>query len=767
MGMSEIEFGSFRFDNSTIYSGSIRIAQDPLGVSLEVNTLTAEVLCGDPSITNFKLNTPIRLFYDGNLLGVFYAQEVSRKNAIKYKISGISAIGLLDNITHYGGIYTGQTVSEVLPDLFGSVKYSVKTSIARTKLYGHLPVDTSRANLIQILVASGATVKTDLDGVVRIEDLYSGVSRILPPDKVFIKSSVSYESPVTDVIVVEHQFIKDPATEERTLFEGTASDGDIIVFSNPAYDLVTEGGTIKRSGANYAEVSGGSLVVKGKEYTHIEREVMQHIQDSEVKSTKRVDSATLVSLVNSGAVAKRLANYYRQNQVLEMDFVHEKQSAGDVIETVNPYDYTPTQAFAETMELFLGGYLYGESNMRVGYRPERVEDIGILQERIVLTGSGTFTIPEGVEELTAVLIDGGEEGSPGEDGESTTYNSGSSSYQIGPTATITQNNPTATTSATSSSSTEDAGQVGAGGKGGKGGKPGRVYRATISVTPGNKINYSCGLAIAIGAEATVTIFGELSSVSGSSSDSGYTDPVTNERYAYKGTDGEDGAEGGSAGLDGGGTKLSVGGKGFEGGSSKYIDGEQELIGLQFFRNIYIEAPYTIGPAGGGGAGGSSGTVPGSPGGEAGLKGQPAVHTIAMDNFRGRCWVSIAYGGDGGNGADAQPAVSYGCGGDGGGGAGGGGQNGRSNISVTHKIELIKYANTVPDDWSASASSRAESAVFSHAKAPGAGGKGGKGAQGKEGCIILYLSKKQVSAIGPVKEKTGRILIDRLGRKVIV
>ena len=107
-----------------------------------------------------------------------------------------------------------------------------------------------------------------------------------------------------------------------------------------------------------------------------------------------------------------------------------------------------------------------------------------------------------------------------------------------------------------------------GGKGGKGGDPGsggKILQATFDVTPAQKFSYVCGVGgfgaafdannwantpNTPGAEGTKTTFGSLDSSTGSTSDIGYTDPVTGEVFAAKGEQGIAGGDGAGSGHSG-------------------------------------------------------------------------------------------------------------------------------------------------------------------------------------------------------------------------
>lgn len=734
MSKNRIEFGPFTFEDGYISSGSLRVTQNPLGTTLEIDTMKAEVICTDKAILNFRLNTPIKVYHKEELLGIFYAQEVYRLGPIQYRISGINAIGLLENITHYGGMYTGETTAEVLKGLFGSIPYYVKSSVGKVKLYNHLPIATARENLSQILIASGAVVRIDRDGAIRVEDLYDYQSNTLPPNKVFIESTIRYNSPVTRVIVTEHQYIKDPASEEKVLFEGTVQQGDIITFRSPAYDIVAEGVTILDQNANFAKVSGGSAVIKGKEYTHIEREVSRDVQPSQVESIKRISDATLVSLVNSEAVAARLAAYYKQSEVLELDFVRQRQGASEIVSTYDPYEYQPTKGFTEAVEISLGGHLFGEAEILTGYTPSRVEDIDLRSERVVLTGSGEWIPPEGVTEVTAVLIDGGAEGLAGQDGEGSSTSIGSSDSQ---TRTVTLPANQWTLVASASASSRGSGSNGSGGKAGTGGSGGRVYRITMAVTPGSPISYACGGPVLNG-ESSTTTFGTASSENGSRSDSGYTDPITGELYAKPGDDGLDGGDGGSGGNPGQSSGIAVGGEGFKGGSTS--------LGTS---DTSVRASFNVSGAGGGGAGGG------------GSSGEDAFLSQRPDTSGNTALCSASSGGNGGNGKDGSNGATYGSGGEGGGGGGGAGSCGDTSVQCSVYDKLYALDPEATSESTKTATARALSSYTPK------GGKGGKAGKGKEGCIIIYYGIRLKQNYGAFCTADGRLLCDAVNRKFIV
>lgn len=144
---NKIVYGDRVFEGNKIKSGNLHIATSLLSSSLEANTLSVVIETEDRTITEFERNAPIVYFYDGVQTGVFYVKSIDRNGPNTYKISATSAIGLLSENQHYGGIYSGETASELLASICGTIPYEIKTNLADIKLYGWLPIATARDNL--------------------------------------------------------------------------------------------------------------------------------------------------------------------------------------------------------------------------------------------------------------------------------------------------------------------------------------------------------------------------------------------------------------------------------------------------------------------------------------------------------------------------------------------------------------------------------------------------------------------------------------------
>lgn len=620
--MNKIQFDKWTFTDDQIIQGECYLSRSLLSSSLEINTLDADVYNTDHSIKNFVVDTPVAYLKDDKRVASFYLQDIERISRNQYSIHAVSFAGVLDNQTHYGGIYTGQTVGEVVPQICGSIPVYVASNVASIKLYGWLPIASRRENLAQVLFAISATVATDDTGAVWIQGLEPEEKREVTEEETEESASIEYTSPAVDVIVLEHQYTEGP--EEITLFEGTTTAGDIITFSEPCHSLVASGFTITEQGANYAIVSSGSGKLTGKKYVHSTREVKgkrtQARDAGQNESKIRVEEATLVSLVNSRAVADRLADYYACAERIVADVAYQADDAGDVLSQYHPYDGDMVQTCIESLDITLSGKLLAKMTSLVGYIPPDISQIEYYDTFEILTGSGTWVPPPGAKNGRAVLIGSGTNGQPGEDGKP------------------------------GDRGTKSGAAGGAGGIGGKAGVSGKILQQELDFESLKSYSYNCG---SNGAETT---FGPYTSADGATSEVGYTNPLNSTTYALPGKDGTNGGKGGNAkfsqeeersesGEDVGENKGGLGGRSYNNGPNDTGEDQQNSAG------------------GGGGA---------------------AVGNNGKDANDAKIWEGTP-GADGAPATPPAPPTTFGSGGHGGHGGGGGGGGGCYHNLVDSKV----------------------------------------------------------------------------------
>lgn len=644
-------------------SGDCLLEMSALSDSLAANSLTFDVDSLDTTLTQYTRNDKMVYSYKGQQIGTFYVQSVERIGARLYRFSALSGVGLLMGKTHYGGLYSGETAAEVIADIVAGtgVNVEIKTIFQEYQLYGWLPIATARDNLAQVLFAIGASLRTMANGTLRVTSLYGGVSWVRGAAQCYTGGSVDYGTPIARVIVTEHRW--EQGTESTELFNGAANEGDIIRFDEPVHNLSASGFNILESNCNYAKVSAGTGTLTGTLYQHYMRDITQTVSDSGDDIT--VSEAYLVSLVNSVGIAERLADYYSNRDVIVQDALWQGQQPGDVVRTAHPYGGS-ADIFLSSADLTMSGVLKSSEEGLAGYRPPNPESQTYYDYSEVLTGSGEWTVPDDVDNVTAVLIGpgtGGRGGSPGtSDGR---YGYGSYQNSFGTTIYYL-----------------GGGIAGEGGEAGTPGSPGKVFQSTMDVAPGQKIAYNCpvggagGAANSNGSAGQPTTFGTLSSASGSVLENGYTDPITHKVYAQPG----------KAGVKGGrGTGADSTSQNWE-----LVQGENV---------VYNGVTYRPGSTGESNAGNCSGGYGGGP--AAGANGGDGKDAPTATSRRAQV-------GNGGNGATpVTPPQNSQLGGGGHAGHGGGGAGGQGN----------------------GANAAANYLVRGYPGSAGAGGHGGQGGNG--------------------------------------
>lgn len=756
----KITYKNWMFDSSRTEKAAPTREQSLSCESISADTLTVVVRCDDPSIMSFQKNDAIRFWEnDSNAsMQTYYLRSIERTGATAYKIVAWSAVGLLAMIPHKGGIYTGQTVSEVISDICGAVPVVVKSVFANVKLYGWLPYcqpktngqgKSARDNLAQVLFAIGAYLTTDLNGVLHIDSLWDGTASVIQGNRMYLNGGkVGYSDPISAVTVTEHQYVA--GTEVKELFSGTAQNGDIITFSEPMHSLSATGFTILESGANYAKISAGTGALTGKAYIHNTRLITQPVTAGAAENVKSVTDATLVSLVNSYAVAKRLADYYRCRETITNDIVSGHEKPGHVVSVYHPYDKKMVSACIQSLDTTISATLKSSMEALVGFTPAQPDASEYFDAREELTKDGEWTSPTG--KFTAVLIGGAWGGFSGKQGAS--------------------GGTTGKTYSSSGVSTKNQGMMaskgGDGGEAGLGGSGGRILQISVTCDPGTKFSIHIGKGGAggghsgsdsvQGSEGSATTFGTYTSADGAASNAGYLDLITGEVYAARGAAGIPGGKGGgtkdnaNAGDD---EPNEPGGSVVDDSGTVWLPGATPQPPIPI--KSYLEGAYDRNreKAGDLYAGAGPGIGGGAAVGANGLDGDKGYGRVRSTSQVGWGDYSIACnGGTGGKGADAvapdKVAGNRGTGGRGGHGGGGGGGFGiceaSSRIYTGHSLSITYNVN---------------------AGTPGQGGNGSDGGEGGDGCVLIYYRKLRTIQTGPLATADGKWLLDALDRRMIV
>lgn len=525
--MNKLTYNGKDYDSQiTAAGGGLEMNHSMVGETLSVDVLTVPVVSGNNPIKiiaadqeddDFFLTVDREVFsiaedtlefidngaglysFDDMLIGKYFLNELTQAGEYDYTMRFYSAIKLLNETYHFGGLYTGELAGDIIADIMGELDYTIDDDVAEIQTYGYLPYATRRSNLQMLLMAIGGAIRNAADGTLRVTSLTDTVTGVLDESRVFVGGSIVDKNPATAVQVTEHNFL---ATEEVvTLYDGVTINAETITFREPYHDLQITGGTITESGVNYCKFTGsGAVVITGKRYTHVTR-VLTHgtpPTGSDRDIVRSVTNNTLITPVNGAEVTEKLYDYLSVAKSIKAEVVFGTERPGDVVSIIHPYTKQMVSACIKSMSIQMGfTELRAQSEFLIDYIPPGAT--AGFEHYALLTGTGEWTVPEGVTKIRVIAVEPGSSGNPGGNGQNGT--------------------------------TSSAGSGGAAGAGGSGGK---ILEINLSVTPLETIEYSCG---------EHTIFNDISAAMGRSYPYGYSEPKTGLILGKKGADGYPGGRG--------------------------------------------------------------------------------------------------------------------------------------------------------------------------------------------------------------------------------
>lgn len=710
------------------------LAADGLLLTCEGNPLMSRL--SDVRLDQ-KTNYGDPVFYHHNdgLVGKFYQESVVRLGEYEYQINALSAVGLLLTSYHYGGLYNGETMAEVLADIVGGVvPYTLDETLGKTKVYGLLRKAIRRDNLRDLLFATGGQIRKDKVGELHIVPANVGTPYELQGDLFYMGGSVTGGNPATAVHLTEHAFFAlesdllvtlydgETVAEELVTPKGKAVVGTLVDFPEPMHDLSVSGAEILEIGPNYAVLSPSSVaVLTGKQYTHTTRTVSRQKQTKTTPNVVNSYRCELVSQFNSESVADRLWAYYGNAKTIQSAIVVDGQKPGDAVTFVDPFG-DKTNGYIANMELTMSATLKGQVTLVSGYIPPISGNY--YEHVMVITQSQTVTIPEEVKgKIRAVLVSGGHGGNsgyPGEQGE------------IGPVKSITvpveYNGGDVYKYENQQFSfphnITDGGQPGSPGVGA------RIKQITLAATAGQKFSAVIGKGgtgglfsagpNAPGSPGGDTTFGDYSTAEENASTTGYYDPVSGVIYGAPGGPGIPGGRGGGS-KEGSAVEIHPT-FGLQLPDDFEVEAEDvTAFGLTFHGGktlgISTSKSDTADNVRASASGGYGGGAAYGANGEDASEGSARVSQSSYQNPYAQ-----ATGGVGGNGATAKKPPTPktpGTGGYGGNGGGGSGAGGAATAYVIYKKgESPQY----------------DLMTYSPKSEPGNGSDGG---DGQDGIILIY------------------------------
>lgn len=340
--ITRIDYGIYRdFLDDELLERNCLQEINAISESISINTLNFTVRTKSSIPFDLQKKQKLSLYFNGELLGVFYLKNGARKNKTDYHMDAHDAVGVLDGNEFEGGVYTGQTVSEVLEQIFEGedFKYLLDETLADIPLIGYIPYTSKRNALVYICFAIGAIADTsNYDGVI-IYPQQTELSAEFSHDEVFSGVTLEHSDIVTGIRLTVHSYQKSEDTQElyNDSLDGTAE----IILSEPYYDLSITGGKIVKSGDNYAYISGTgeNVTLTGKKYSHFTSSILKENPDIVFnKHIQEVTDATLVHNGNAQQVLDRVYAYYQRAENVSGEVLIGDKKLGQKIKIDTDYD---------------------------------------------------------------------------------------------------------------------------------------------------------------------------------------------------------------------------------------------------------------------------------------------------------------------------------------------------------------------------------------------------------------------------------------------
>ncbi len=493
------------------------------GVTFDLNAAgtdrtvqTPQLYC-DVEYNSYRVQTPatvrepiVKITMSGNL----YPYDVKTGHDITQSF-GWAEVG--------GDFYEIQTQQAYQVEICENADFS---NVGGVTVRGYIPICTKREALHQLMFASGVSILKDDAGNLMFTGL-SGYTDDIDSSKIYNDGSVEPIEQVNALQLTEKTYYYDSTVDTETLYDSESAPDNkpfYVIFPvapvnfNPNYrDL--EHIVLFAYNCNACIIAGYGNIY-ARPYKITEKTITRIIGNHPDGRTITVEDCGLIGQLNSEAILDRLEAYYKSESVATIGLVSDEEKSG--------FKYNFRNAFGEVASGYLNkvsavfaGIIKKTCEFIVGYRP--VSPGNSYSNFVVLSGSGTWDVPEEVFEkstpkIKIVVIGGGTGGGSGLAGNS------------GNTVSV-------------GSSTATAADGGLGGTSGSGGK---VYEVTITDPP-SQYTYSCGTggeggAIctstetpnegSAGTDTTITGGGvTYSSASGSTSESGYINPLNGKAYA--------------------------------------------------------------------------------------------------------------------------------------------------------------------------------------------------------------------------------------------
>lgn len=358
-----IKYGTvITWDETNVQNASVVQQTDRLSKSLSIDTLSFTVIDveGKLNVGNaagmhkyFQRNQIMYPYEevidaDGNKttvqLGKYYLKTFS-ENTNLGKMSAQSYLGLMDDITFYGGeVYNGTLAGTVIEKIFETMEleeYVIDEETYNTPLYGTITPKSCRKALNEVLFAVHSVIDShDLDNVIIKKS-----TAIQRPDLVKNQKFSTSTKKNDYVYGVDVKYTTYTIADERKeVAKGTYSAGTYtLYFTQPYSSLIINTGTIDTQSTysvTFTVDTDSEVVISGYAYTtatSIARVTHDSLQAGQKESISTYSTA-LCSGEQALKLAKQLLDYLSFDLTINVKMLADDNKMDDFHIIENPVD---------------------------------------------------------------------------------------------------------------------------------------------------------------------------------------------------------------------------------------------------------------------------------------------------------------------------------------------------------------------------------------------------------------------------------------------
>lgn len=339
--MNILDYGIIRtFEGDELMDTRIQEELSLLSTEISINTMDFTFKSNQTVDFMFQKKQPLECYFNDALMGTFFIEKAIQKGKDIWCIESGDYISVLEKFSYTGGIFNNVKASVILHDILDlwNIPFELDKSFNDIELSGYLPIASARECVQQVLFACGCVADTTRSSVIRFYTFDFTLDKDID-GKMMQASSFEKSEKVTEVRLTQYNYVPKDVAEQ--IASGNVTGTVQLTFDSPYTELSLNGGTIVKSGANYAVIEAtGAYTLFGKPYeanTMVRTKQNPTTSIIDLQNIVEVTDATLVSSTNAEMILQKLYDYCMRVDVAKIKVPDNDLSVGDYIRFVPSY----------------------------------------------------------------------------------------------------------------------------------------------------------------------------------------------------------------------------------------------------------------------------------------------------------------------------------------------------------------------------------------------------------------------------------------------